>query len=272
MSGQFTRGPMDVGFSQTPHGLWTLNVSTGARVLLGWLHSHTDTYLASVTVNMAKRVFNTSTISKWLDELGEAGFLTVTKGGNGKADSFALHVEPWVALFGRRRHRAETGSVPVAAPADRAEVGAPESAPVVDQVEEIKEIFDAPVTSSPTRRPVGARQTNDALFQSMVIACGMSYAEMTERQRKSCAVAMAELRRVDATPEEVERRAVIYRQMYDAVLTPNALASQWAMLKAAPPPSAGPTRQTAVDAGIEKYLANQRPPADVIHLRGRSAS
>ena len=138
--GEFTRGPMDIGYSQTPHGLWTLiEVSTGARVLLGWLHSHTDTYLASVTVNMARRTLNTSSIASWLRELEAAGFVTVTRGANGRAVQINLEVPPWVELHQRRRHRAETGPPPPSRdrPANQAETGpvtGPKPARVVNQV------------------------------------------------------------------------------------------------------------------------------------------
>lgn len=141
--GQFKRGPMDVGFSQTPHGLWTLNVSAGARLLLGWLHSHDDTFLAKVTTNRARKQFGTSTVPKWLNELEEAGFITIERGGPGSSNSYELLAEPWVALFGRRQMRcAETGSVASATspkPARyRAGTGAPKPARIEEQGQEIR--------------------------------------------------------------------------------------------------------------------------------------
>lgn len=256
MTGQFTRGPMDIGFSQTPHGLWNLEVSTGARCILGWLHSHTDQFLASVTVNMMRRVFNTSTIAKWLCELSEAGFITITKGVNGTADHFRLETDPWIALHQRRRHRAETGAPKPdrseTGSVDRAETGPvtePESARVGDHPQEITP--DVPVlppvaaqqTPEPSRRSVrpanAAGRTRNPLFDALVVACGMEYDEMTARQRKACGVAVAELARVKATPDEVYRRAAIYPQRFEsAPLTPNALANQWAALREAPAPVA----------------------------------
>lgn len=80
------------------------------------------------------------------------------------------------------------------------------------------------------RAPSGARK-RDPIFDALIDACGYSYDEMTDRQRKACGVARAELARVNATPELIHQRAAIYRQKHPAAaLTPNALASQWAAL------------------------------------------
>lgn len=143
MTGQFSRKPMDVGFSQVPHGFWTIDVTPGARCLLGWLHSHTDQFLPYVTVNMIRREFRTSSAAKWLNELSRSGFVAIAKGGPGKTDSYELMTEPWIALHQRRRHRAELGSVAPASepkPAHhRAETGSvtePKLAHIEDQVED----------------------------------------------------------------------------------------------------------------------------------------
>ena len=82
------------------------------------------------------------------------------------------------------------------------------------------------------------QRQRDELFDAVVAACGMDYAEMTKSARRSCAVAVAELRRVGANPLNVGTRAVHYRAHFgDAALTPNALARHWAQC-AAPPPRA----------------------------------
>jgi len=251
VSGQFSRGPMDVGFAQTPHGLWNLEVSTGARCVLGWLHSHTDQFLASVTCNMMRRVFNTSSIKRWLDELAEAGFVSIVKGGAGTADHYHLETEPWVALHQRRRHRAETGAPKPdrseTGSVDRAETGAPMSAPIGHQSEDITS--DPPVlpsvasqqTPEPSGRGVRANaacRPSNPLFDALVVACGMAYDEMTEPARKRTGVAAAQLARVGATPDEVHRRAEIYRQVHTASLTPTALSSQWAACREVTAPAA----------------------------------
>jgi hypothetical protein len=112
-------------------------------------------------------------------------------------------------------------------------------------------------------RPCAARAERDELYQSIVSACGMEYGEMTTRQKKSCAVAMSELAAVGATPDEVHRRASIYPQKYHTVLTPNALANQWAALRVegGPPQRRG---ESAMDQALA-IMAERR--ANVVQLR-----
>jgi hypothetical protein len=101
-------------------------------------------------------------------------------------------------------------------------------------------------------RPGAARAERDELYQAIVSACGMVYGEMTKRQQRSCAVAMAELAAVGATPDEVHRRASIYPQKYQTCLTPNALANQWAALRVegGPPKVRGETVMDRVRARL----------------------
>lgn len=148
--------PRRRGYSDVPHGLWTLgSLTASARLILGWLHSHDAGYLQTITVNRIRREFATSSVAKYLDEMEEAGFVTVERKGNGQAASIVLQMDPWEALYtappqdgepGRDRlgsdddDRAETGSVPRRDRlGDRAETGsvsAPRSARVEDQGED----------------------------------------------------------------------------------------------------------------------------------------
>lgn len=104
---QFTRDRMSTGWDQVPNGLWTLPVAPGARCLLGWLHSHSDEFLARLTINKARRSMRTSSVREHLDALSELGFVTVTTAGKGEPASFHLHGEPYLALC---NNRAGTGS------------------------------------------------------------------------------------------------------------------------------------------------------------------
>jgi len=96
----------------------------------------------------------------------------------------------------------------------------------------------------------------------------MRYDEMTDRQRKSCAVAMAELAKVGAKPDDVQHRAAVYRQMFPATLTPNALTNQWAMLREPPPPVAAQRKESSVMASVRRTLAGlsdtEVPPDNVV--------
>lgn len=68
----------------------------------------------------------------------------------------------------------------------------------------------------------------DPLYEAMVEACEMCYGEMTDRERRACGVAVAEIRRRGATAEEVASRADVFRRKYASqTLTPNALAKRW---------------------------------------------
>lgn len=146
--------PRRRGYSDVPHGLWTLvELSAAARLILGWLHSHDAGYLQTVTVNRIRREFGTSSVQKYLAEMEDAGYVEVERRGNGQAASIVLMMDPWEALFtpppqdvpSRDRtgsddgNRAETGSVPSRdRTGDRAETGSvtePRSARVEDQGE-----------------------------------------------------------------------------------------------------------------------------------------
>lgn len=100
----------DDGWSRVPHGLWTLKLPAGALVLLGWLHSHTPSYLSGVTMTQARKAVGSSSIYSWFDALEEAGYVTVERGDNGKAARVTLLAAPWRALLGRR-DQSEIGSV-----------------------------------------------------------------------------------------------------------------------------------------------------------------
>lgn len=264
MSEYFTTEKLDTGYTQVPHGLWTLDLDHGAKCLLGWLHSHAMEYLAGLSVSRCEAEFGGGgSVRRWLAELALAGFLTKDKVGN--RWRITLLAEPWLALHRRRGRPAESApaeSAPLPDPPDPPKRrGKPaETAPIENQGENQR--TDVPVPSEPPRRPVatasGARPERDALFQAIVGACGMDYDEMTERQRKSCAVAMAELAKVGAKPDDVRHRAAVYRQMFPATLTPNALTNQWAMLRAAPPPVAAQQKESPGAVGMRKALETLR--------------
>lgn len=105
----------DDGWAKVPHGLWTLDLPTGAIHLLGWLHSHSDPFLAKLTMNKCRRTFGTSKIALWFEALEAVGFVTVTKGGNGQPAQIVVHDEPYFALRrprpNWRANRAQTGAL-----------------------------------------------------------------------------------------------------------------------------------------------------------------
>jgi len=120
------------------------------------------------------------------------------------------------------------GSRTVAATPSRTDAATP-AAPLRQEREQDNESKNNESASHVERR--------NPAFDALVEACGYDYDEMTKRQRTACAVAAAELVKVDATPDEIHWRATVFRAKHpDAACTPNALANQWAALKTMPTP------------------------------------
>lgn len=96
-------------FTQIPHAMWTLDVSPGARCLLGWLHSHDKSFLPKLSFNHIRSAFGGSgQVAVWIDELVEAGFVVVVKDKN--RHRYRLMAKPWDALAYRPAvKRPETG-------------------------------------------------------------------------------------------------------------------------------------------------------------------
>lgn len=89
-------------YSKVPHGLWTADLTYGAKCLLGWLHSHTSSYLATLTARRIRDEFGCSAVvAKWIDELATAGFVEVIPEKN--RQRFRLKAAPWDALAARQR-------------------------------------------------------------------------------------------------------------------------------------------------------------------------
>jgi hypothetical protein len=98
-------------FSKVPHGLWTCDLSHGAKCLLGWLHSHTSTYLATLTNGRIRAEYGSGgSVNRWIEELEQAGFVQVIVEKNRKR--FRLMAAPWDALALRpRREKASDETV-----------------------------------------------------------------------------------------------------------------------------------------------------------------
>jgi hypothetical protein len=76
--------------------------------------------------------------------------------------------------------------------------------------------------------PTLASTRSDLLFDAVIDVCGMKSGELTKTARGGLNKALADLRAVQATPDEVHARAVRYRSQYqNCSLTPMALAKHW---------------------------------------------
>lgn len=94
-------------FSKVPHGLWTCDLSHGAKCLLGWLHSHTSSYLSTLTVGRIRREFGSGgSVARWLSELEQAGYVLVIVEKN--RHRYRLRAAPWDALATRSKSSGES--------------------------------------------------------------------------------------------------------------------------------------------------------------------
>lgn len=99
-----------------------------------------------------------------------------------------------------------------------------------------------------TTARAGNGRPPDLLWEAMLEACGLRQEDMTKGARGACNSARKDLGAVGATPEEVRRRAAIYRRKFPgAELTPTALAKQWAQC-GSETPVVPPARRGAVTA------------------------
>lgn len=125
----------------------------------------------------------------------------------------------------------------------------------------------APTAQELAERDAHPSRAADPIYDAIVEACGMVYAEMTPQARKACGVATADIRRVllavgvtDAARQvaEVDARAREYRRRFtDAALTPHALAKHWGALKLLQPrqPVLSKSNQALVEAARQRGLA-----------------
>jgi hypothetical protein len=96
-----------------------------------------------------------------------------------------------------------------------------------------------------------APRTRDALFEAVAEVCGIDWHDLTDSARGALNKAVAQLRGVQANPDEVHRRAAIWP--YDVPLTPPGLAKHWPQLsKVTPKPSAATRRLNAIAAQLDQ--------------------
>jgi hypothetical protein len=124
---------------------------------------------------------------------------------------------------------------------------------------------DAPVLQAATQPSEPARaavaeatprqRPRDELFDAMTEACGIIQSEMTRTLHGQASKAVVELRKAGATPDEVARRADVYRSLYpDNTLTPAALCKHWAMVREVRAPAARHGTSNAVSA-LREHMA-----------------
>ena len=177
-----------------------------------------------------------STIRAAVASLERLGFVHVTRtrggraeGGLGLRNAYRLIEPPDSRRVGRRRvarstPRPSSKNPPtiVEEPPDHRRGSSPTTGP----------------TTGPPKRAPSATRRRDPIFDALVEACGLNYADMTERERRACGVAAAELGRLDPPPDRdaILRRAGRWPEVFgEATCTPNAVARHWAQLGAERP-------------------------------------
>ncbi|MBI1757994.1 MAG: hypothetical protein HYR62_01980 [Actinobacteria bacterium] len=88
------------------------------------------------------------------------------------------------------------------------------------------------------------RRPRDDLWDAIVDACHVDTTSMTGPARGACNRAVAELRKIGASPGEIARHAEAFREHWPGVtLTPSALVRRWSEV-GQPPPRAAPAAPT----------------------------
>jgi hypothetical protein len=80
-------------------------------------------------------------------------------------------------------------------------------------------------------KPPPKARAPDPIWDAVTAACSIDTTQLTSTARGATNKAVAELRAVDASPDQIRARAAAYRRTYpNAALTPSALVKHWGQL------------------------------------------
>jgi hypothetical protein len=119
---------------------------------------------------------------------------------------------------------------------------------------------DSKLTSSALEADFVSERKRNELWDAVVEVCSIDASSIPKSQLSKIGKVVAELRVVKASPDDVHRRANIYKRKFDdAALTPTALLKHWAELteKSIPvrrPTNAGSERQAAQEASLRVVM------------------
>jgi hypothetical protein len=83
--------------------------------------------------------------------------------------------------------------------------------------------------------PKKSARKPDVVFEAIATACGIDWTALTKNERGALNNAAAQLREINATPDDIQARAAKYRQKWPGIdLTPMALVNNWNTVIAAP--------------------------------------
>jgi hypothetical protein len=202
---------------------------------------------------------NLQAIDRLVDELAAAG----------RVVKYEVDSDPYLYLPKLADHqRLEPAKVPSRLPepptdpsvdAAPSESRANESAPRADEAETIGALHVAggrlQVAGGRDVAPSTARKS-DEIWDALLDACNVDTSAVTAASRGAYNRAVADLRAVGATPDDIRRRAANYRSTYpDAPMTPTALARRWAELGRAPTRDTRTQTAKQLDAAMQRALA-----------------
>jgi hypothetical protein len=92
--------PLEIPYTQIPHGLWTADLTPKAALLLGWLHSHADNYLERLSLTRIGKEFGggRKSATRLTEQLDDAGYLKLNRDVPGISAHVVLLSGPWEAL------------------------------------------------------------------------------------------------------------------------------------------------------------------------------
>lgn len=95
---------------------------------------------------------------------------------------------------------------------------------------------------------IALARSRDELFEVVAEVCGIDWGELTDTARGALNKAVAQLRALEASPEEIRRRAANWP--YDVPLTPPGLAKHWPALGTARASGSRPNAALALAAQL----------------------
>jgi hypothetical protein len=191
-----------------------LGLSHVAVRVFGVLHRHADKDATAFPSRsrIAKYVgCSISTLDRALKDLEAAGVVTVTRrkrpDGSWTSNLYLLHMTPPSVTHAARGGR--TSDATLAAPVTTHE-------------------------SEPLNQSQRNQNGRDLIFEAVCFVCGIDWTDgIPKTQRGRVNAAVKELKAIDATPEDIVRKGVAYRDAYTTPLTPQALVGNWNVVDAA---------------------------------------
>lgn len=210
-------------------------LTLSARGLLGYLLSQPPGYRVScLTLHEAPGMPSKNTVVGLLRELEIAGYLIrrrMNDPATGKLDWISTIYEvPQDPTSAQNLGNGLTSTNGAKAQVSTSAQNLGNGSLLIEETEVLSPLRESALVAKRTTK------APDYLWEAMIQACGIDQVSITQPARKAYNTAVETLRKVAATPEEVNRRAINYQVRFEgASLTPSALARHWAECDTIPP-------------------------------------